>query len=109
MGGQRVRASRLVRILRAVADTLRGSLRSLGANTLRSSLTLLGIVIGIVAVVAMSATIEGLRRKINEDITSLGSGVFQIQKWPHGFGHSHSAKYAKRKNLTMADVTLLET
>jgi putative ABC transport system permease protein len=100
---------RFARGLRAVTDTLRGALRSLGANTLRSSLTLLGIIIGIVAVVAMSATIEGLRRKINEDIASLGSGVFQIQKWPHGFGHRHSAKYAKRKNFTIADVTLLET
>ena len=109
MGGRPARASRMVRVLRAAADTLRGSLRSLGANTLRSSLTLLGIVIGIVAVVAMSATTEGLRRKIHEDLAQLGTGVFQIQKWPHGFGHHDHAKYEKRKNLTIADVTLLES
>ena len=108
-GSARRRQGRFVRVLRAITDTLRGALRSLGANTLRSSLTLLGIVIGIVAVVAMSATTEGLRRKINEDLSSLGTGVFQIQKWPTGFGNHDHAKYAKRKNLTMADVTLLET
>jgi len=65
-------------------------------------------VIGIVAVVAMSATTEGLRRKINET-GQLGTGVFQIQKWPHGFGHHDHAKYEKRKNLTLADVALLES
>ena len=80
MTGARTRSRRPVRAARAAVDTLRSALRSLGGNTLRSSLTLLGIVIGIVAVVAMSATTEGLRRKIHEDLAQLGTGVFQVQK-----------------------------
>ena len=40
--------------------------------------------IGVVAVVAMAATIEGLRRKISSDLAQLGSGVFQVQKQPTG-------------------------
>jgi len=102
-------ASRPVLVGRAALDTLRAALRSLGANTLRSALTLLGIVIGIVAVVAMAATTEGLQRKIHEDMAMLGTGVFQVQKEPAGFGRHDHAKYEKRKNFTLADVTLLET
>jgi putative ABC transport system permease protein len=102
-------ASVLVLVGRAALDTLRAALRSLGANLLRSALTLLGIVIGIVAVVAMAATTEGLQRKIHEDMAMLGTGVFQVQKEPMGFGRHDHAKYEKRKNFTLTDVTLLET
>src|SRR5262249_24043895 len=96
-----------VRVMRALSDTLRGAARSLGANKLRSALTLLGIVIGVLAVVAMAATTEGLRRKINEDLEQLGSGVFQVQKWPVGFGPRDQAKYERRSPLTLPEVALL--
>ena len=64
----------------AIVDTTRAAVRTLAAHKLRSALTLLGIVIGVVAVVAMAAAIEGLRRKIHEDLAQLGTGVFQVQK-----------------------------
>ncbi|MCA9674367.1 MAG: ABC transporter permease [Kofleriaceae bacterium] len=94
----------------AFTDTLLAALRTLRANKLRSTLTLLGIVIGVVAVVAMAATIEGLRRKISSDLAQLGSGVFQVQKQPAGgFGGGDRAKYEKRKDFTLRDVELLQT
>jgi putative ABC transport system permease protein len=90
------------------ADTLIAAIRTLRANKLRSALTLLGIVIGVVAVVAMAATIEGLRRKISSDLAQLGSGVFQVQKQPiGGFNDNDRAKFEKRKNFTLHDVDLL--
>jgi putative ABC transport system permease protein len=96
-------------MLQAIADTLRSALSILSTHRLRSALTLLGIVIGVVAVVAMSATITGLERKISGDLAQLGSGVFQVQKWPVGFGGDrHRAKYQKRKDFTVADVNLLK-
>ena len=96
-------------MLLAALDTLRTALRALRANGLRSALTLLGIVIGVLTVVAMSATIEGLKRKIDEDLSQLGTGVFQVQKWPQGFGGGRRdvAKYQKRKNFVPADVVML--
>jgi putative ABC transport system permease protein len=96
-------------VTQAFTDTLLSALRTLSANKLRSALTLLGIVIGVVAVVAMAATVVGLRRKIDSDLAQLGTGVFQVQKWPHGFGQRNWAKYEKRKNFTLADVQLLES
>jgi putative ABC transport system permease protein len=96
-------------VITSFTDTLIAAIRTLRANKLRSALTLLGIVIGVVAVVAMAATIEGLRRKISSDLAQLGSGVFQVQKHPTGgFNDNDRAKYDKRKDLTLRDVDLLQ-
>jgi putative ABC transport system permease protein len=96
-------------MLRALWDTIGSALRTLGANKLRSALTLLGIVIGVVAVVAMAATTVGLRRKIDQDLSQLGTGVFQIQKQPDFFANGRDrARAEKRKNFTLADVALLQ-
>jgi putative ABC transport system permease protein len=97
-------------VIISFADTLMAAIRTLRANKLRSALTLLGIVIGVVAVVAMAATIEGLRRKISHDLAQLGSGVFQVQKQPTGgFNDNDRAKYDKRKDFTLRDVDLLQS
>ena len=90
-------------------DTVLAAIRTLRSNKLRSALTLLGIVIGVVAVVAMAATIEGLRRKISSDLAQLGSDVFQVQKQPTGgFDDNDRAKYDARKDFTLRDVDLLQ-
>ncbi len=95
--------------MRAFADTFLSALRTLGTNKLRSILTLLGIVIGVVAVVAMSATTVGLQDQFSKGLAELGSGVFQVQKWPKfGDGGNH-AKYERRKNMTIGEVNLLDT
>jgi putative ABC transport system permease protein len=96
---------------RAISDTVRAALATLGANKLRSALTLTGIVIGVLAVVAMAATIEGFRRQINDNMAQLGTGVFQVQKDPHhdGFGGGRDwMRYQKRKRFTVRDVELLQ-
>jgi putative ABC transport system permease protein len=95
-------------MIRAFVDTFLSALRVMGAHKLRSLLTLLGIVIGVVAVVAMAATTEGLRAAMRRDMSSLGTGVFQVQKWPVGFGHRNWAKIEKRKNFTLGEVELLQ-
>jgi putative ABC transport system permease protein len=97
-------------VITSFADTLLAAIRTLRANKLRSALTLLGIVIGVVAVVAMAATIEGLRRKISHDLAQLGSGVFQVQKQPTGgFNDNDRAKYDRRKDFTLRDVDILQS
>ena len=88
-------------------DTVGAAFATLAAHKLRSALTLLGIVIGVVAVVAMAATIEGLRRKIHHDLAQLGTGVFQVQKEPI-FGDRDDATLARRKDFTLRDVALLD-
>jgi len=50
------------------------------AHKLRSSLTTLGIVIGIVTVTLMAAAIEGLDKAFLQSISSLGADVFYVQR-----------------------------
>jgi putative ABC transport system permease protein len=91
----------------AILDHFRLALGTLASNPLRSLLTLLGIVIGVSTVVAMMGLIEGLRIKVETDLSDLGVNVFQVQKWPHGFNNRNWHIFEKRKNLTLADTVAL--
>jgi putative ABC transport system permease protein len=98
-------------VIQPLIDTVNGAFGTLGANKLRSALTLLGIVIGVMAVVSMTATIQGMRNKVNVDLAQLGTGVFQVQREPmnEGFGGGRDRwKYERRKRFTLADVELLQ-
>ncbi|MGH7474082.1 MAG: ABC transporter permease, partial [Candidatus Methylomirabilales bacterium] len=54
------------------------ALRALRVNKLRSALTMLGIIIGVSAVIAMMAVGAGARERIAEQIRSIGSNVIII-------------------------------
>lgn len=58
--------------------TLRIALRALGRNKLRSFLTMLGIIIGVGAVIAMVAIGEGAKATIRAQIASLGTNVLIV-------------------------------
>ena len=57
---------------------LRSALRSLAANKLRSVLTMLGIIIGVGAVVTMIAVGRGATDRVQEQMKSLGSNVMLV-------------------------------
>ncbi|MCX7960279.1 MAG: ABC transporter permease [Burkholderiales bacterium] len=57
---------------------LRVAMRSLAANKLRSALTMLGIVIGVAAVIVMLAVGAGARARVEEQIRSLGSNLLLV-------------------------------
>jgi putative ABC transport system permease protein len=71
----------------------------------RSILTLLGIVIGIVALVVMMSLIEALDTTVRTATRSLGTGVFQVQREPRFSGRGFRPE--SRKPFTMADVRML--
>ena len=54
------------------------ALRALRMNRLRTSLTMLGMIIGVAAVVLMMAIGKGAQSKINESIESMGSNLFIV-------------------------------
>lgn len=95
-------------MIRATIDLIGTALRSLWANPLRTALTLLGIVIGTAAVIAMASATEGLRRRVEENLAILGAGVFQVQRAPFGFASDRErAAFAKRKPFVVDDVRAL--
>lgn len=80
-------------------ETLRVAIESVRANKMRSALTLLGIIIGVAAVITMIALGRGAERRIQERIGSLGVNVLTVMPG-RGF---HRGMTAGIKNLTPKD------
>ncbi|MBI2983775.1 MAG: ABC transporter permease [Chloroflexi bacterium] len=59
-------------------DSFREGLRSIAVNKLRSSLTMLGVIIGVAAVIAMVAVGTGASKQVQDAILSLGSNLITI-------------------------------
>ena len=77
-------------------DTLR-------ANKLRSGLTILGIVIGVMTVIAISSVINGLNSTVSNLVESFGTNVLWITKMPF-IGVRPTAEMLARKELTLDDM-----
>jgi putative ABC transport system permease protein len=60
------------------AEALRSALQAIAANAMRSMLTMLGIIIGVAAVIAMVAIGSGARARVNDQIRSLGANLVVI-------------------------------
>ena len=61
-----------------LGEILRVALRALRANALRSALAMLGIVIGVGAVITMFAVGTGANRRVTEQISSMGSHLLVV-------------------------------
>jgi putative ABC transport system permease protein len=59
----------------SLTEALRSALQAIAANALRSVLTMLGIIIGVAAVIAMVAIGSGARARVNDQIRSLGANL----------------------------------
>jgi putative ABC transport system permease protein len=85
-------------------EAIRIALQSLWANKLRSILTLLGVVIGVAAVIAVVTFVNGINGYVAEKIFNLGADVFIISKIsPVITNIDQFLEGQKRKNLTMED------
>jgi len=87
-----------------ITESVNIALGAIKANKLRSILTLLGVIIGVMTIIAMQSLITGLRNSVEEQLTVLGSNVFQVQKYPAIQTSGGSRwKYRNRKNLTVEE------
>jgi putative ABC transport system permease protein len=87
-----------------IAEAIRIAFRSLWANKLRSVLTLLGVVIGIAAVIAVVTFVSGIQDYVAKKIFNLGADVFIISKMsPIETNPEHFLEAEKRKNFELED------
>jgi len=87
-----------------ISEAIKIALLSLWANKLRSALTLLGVVIGVAAVIAVVTFVNGINGYVAEKIFNLGADVFIIFKVsPVVTNVDHYIEGMKRKDLTMDD------
>jgi putative ABC transport system permease protein len=82
------------------------ALRALAGNLLRSSLTMLGVIIGVGAVIAMLALGEGAKLQITEQIRSFGTNLLVVRPGLRGVG---GIRDQARQNLTLEDAEAIRT
>jgi putative ABC transport system permease protein len=79
-------------------ETVTLALGAIWSNKLRSVLTTLGIVIGVLTVIAMQTFIQGLNNNVKKELAVVGPNTFYVQKYPAvAFDISN---YRNRKNIT---------
>src|SRR5271168_321129 len=87
-----------------ITEAIKIAFLSLWANKLRSILTLLGVVIGVAAVIAVVTFVNGINGYVAEKVFNLGADVFIVTKVsPAVTNVDHFLEGEKRKDLTMDD------
>jgi putative ABC transport system permease protein len=87
-------------------EAIRIALSQIRANKMRSALTALGVIIGIVAVTLMGTAIRGIDIGFDRSLSMLGDDVIYVQKWPW-----HNVEdwwnYVNRPSMRPQDATQL--
>ena len=100
--------SGLRRALAELAESLRMSFGTLAANRLRSSLTTLGIVIGVMTVIAIVAIVQGLNHSVQEQVSSFGAHTVYVAKWPFVSLSDARWKLRNRRNIGKAELEAIQ-
>jgi putative ABC transport system permease protein len=96
-------------ILKLIGESFRFAFDALRQNKLRTMLSLLGITIGIFAIIFVFSAADTFRAKLQSSIDKLGSKTIFVQKWPWGgFGDYPWWKYVNRPEASLRDYELLK-
>jgi putative ABC transport system permease protein len=101
---------RMKETLLKTRESLTIALDIIRTHKMRSFLTLLGIIIGVMAIIGMQSLIEGLQKDMQRQMEQLGSNVFQVQKYPVMEHHEHGGDnpYKNRKDITLVEARAIE-
>jgi putative ABC transport system permease protein len=83
-------------------ESVRMALDTLRANKLRSGLTVLGIVIGVATVIAISSVINGVNNRVQDIASQFGTNVLWVFRW-NFIGIRPTAEMLARKQFSMDD------
>jgi len=85
------------------------ALDSLRSHKMRSFLTLLGIMIGVMTVISMVSVVQGINRSVMSELESIGSDLITISKLESGIQMGEpSEEIRQRKDLTIEDAFAIE-
>ncbi|HXB40002.1 MAG TPA: ABC transporter permease [Bacteroidia bacterium] len=94
--------------LRLIKESILFAWHSLLANKLRTFLSLLGITIGIFAIITVFTVVDSLEKNIRGSIESLGNNVVIVEKWPWDFGPNYPWwRYMLRPNAQINDLNAI--
>jgi putative ABC transport system permease protein len=68
--------------LRQIFESFRFAWRALKSNILRTVLSLLGVTVGIFAIIAVLTLVDSLEKNIKDSLNFIGTNVIYVDKWP---------------------------
>jgi putative ABC transport system permease protein len=75
-------------VIRLIWESLRFAMQALKSNLTRTILSLLGVTVGIFAIIAVFTLVDSLERNIKDSLTFLGSNVIRVDRFPFSSGPS---------------------
>lgn len=91
--------------LKLIFESVVMAFQALIVNKLRTLLSLLGITIGIFAIISVFTIVDSLEDNVRGSIESLGDNVVYIEKWPWTFGPDYPWwKYMNRPNAGVSEM-----
>jgi putative ABC transport system permease protein len=84
-------------------EAFRIAFEQLRLHKIRSLLTALGVIIGIVAVTLMGTAIKGIDIGFTNSLDMLGQDIFYVERWPWGDPGDNWHKYRNRNYINLAD------
>ena len=97
--------------LRLIFESFGFAWRALKSNILRTVLSLLGVTIGIFAIIAVLTLVDSLEKNIKDSLNFLGTGVIYVNKWPflpEGNGPYKWWDYWRRPNVSVNEFKFLQ-
>ncbi|MFD2932884.1 ABC transporter permease [Spirosoma flavum] len=100
-----------MKFLRQTYESFRFAWEALRSNMLRTMLSLLGVTIGIFAIIAVFTLVDSLERNVRDSLSFIGDKVVYVQKWPWSFGGGEYQwwKYFQRPEPTYKEYRFLST
>ncbi|MEQ9438553.1 MAG: ABC transporter permease [Cyclobacteriaceae bacterium] len=97
-------------LLRLIVESVFSAWDALRSNLLRTTLSLLGVTIGIFAIITVFTLIDSLERSIRDSLDFLGDQVIRVEKWPWLFQDDYPWwKYVNRPQPTLKEFEFLQT
>jgi len=94
---------------RLTFESFRFAWQALKSNLLRTTLSLLGVTVGIFAIIAVFTIVDALEGSVKGSLSKLGDRVIYVQKWPWGFGGPYPWwKYFNRPSPSVAEFKFLD-
>ncbi|HYG00889.1 MAG TPA: ABC transporter permease [Chryseosolibacter sp.] len=101
-----------MKTLQQIYESFRFAARALKSNLLRTILSLLGVTVGIFAIITVLTLVDSLEKNIKDSLNFLGTGVIYVEKWPFVADNSGEYKwweFWRRPNVSYNEFKFLQT
>jgi putative ABC transport system permease protein len=101
-----------MKTIQQIYESFRFAWRALKSNLLRTILSLLGVTVGIFAIITVLTLVDSLEKNIKDSLNFLGTGVIYIEKWPFVADNNGEYKwweFWQRPNASYNEFKFLQT